>query len=216
MRNEISRDDHDVKRGAWRVAISGLLIVAALCIGAGPAGASPAWKFNGSSLNGTESILGRSTVFTLTIPGLTTKCGHALFQAKIQNSAGTGKGEITYLPLFECSTSSELCTVDAIAATALPWPLRLTTVTSSNYVVLEGVSIEILYGGEECALFETVLKVKGTAGGLYSNVNETFTFSAASFTATGTLLGAFGSDIELNAVFGIEAFGPHLLDSISI
>lgn len=203
-------------RGARRVAVSGLLILTALCAGASAAAASPAWKFNGSSLSGTELLIGRSTAFTLTIPGLTTKCGHVLFQAKVENSAGTGKGEIIYLPLFECSTSSGFCTVAAISATGLPWPLHLTTVASSNYVVLEKVSIEILYEGEECALGGTVVKVTGTAGGLYSNVNETITFNSASLAATGTSLKALGSKIELNAVFGIEAFGPHLLDSISI
>lgn len=199
-----------------RIAISGLLTVAALCAGAAPASASPEWKFNGSSLSGTELLIGRSTNLTMTIPGLTTECGHALFQAKVENSAGTGKGQVIYLPLFECSTNSKFCTVDAIGATGLPWPLHLTTVTSSDYVVLENVSIEILYEGELCALGGTVVKVTGSAGGLYSNVSETITFNSASFTATGTSLKALGSKIELNAVFGIEAFGPHLLDSISI
>lgn len=187
-----------------------------LCVGAGPAAASPTWKFNGSALSGTELIQGRATNLALAIPGLTTGCTHALFQAKIENSSGTGKGEITYLPLFECSTSSKSCTVEAIAATGLPWPLHLTTVASKSYVVLEDVSIEIVYGGEECVLFETVVEVEGSAGGLYGNVNETLTFDPGSFAATGTLLGTFGADVELNAVFGIEAFGPHLLDSLSI
>jgi hypothetical protein len=205
-----------VKRGARRTAISGLLIAAVLCVGAGPAGASPAWKFNGSALGGTELLIGRSTNFDLTIPGLTIKCGHVLFLGKIENSAGTGKGEITYLPLFECSTNSKFCTIEVIGASALPWPLHLTTVTSSNYVVLEKVSIEILIEGEECALGGIVAKVTGSAGGLYSNVNETITFNSASFTATGTSLKALGSKVELNAVFDIEAFGPHLLDSITI
>lgn len=205
-----------MKRSAKRIVVFGLLIVATSCVGAGPAAASPAWKFNGNSLAGTELLIGRGTNLALPIPGLTTECNHALFQAEIENSAGTGKGEVIYMPLFECSTKSEFCAVEAIAATPLPWPLHLTTVVSNGYVVLENVSIEILYAGEECPLAETVVNVKGSAGGLYSNVDKTITFNAVSFKVTGTSLSALGTKIELNAVFGIEAFGPHLLDSISI
>ncbi len=65
-------------------------------------------------------------------------------------------------------------------------------------------------------LGETLVKVKGTAGGLYSNLSETFTLTPSSFTATGTLLGGLGTDVELNVVFSTEAFGPHLLDSLGI
>lgn len=203
-------------RAAKAIGLCALLAAMVLCVGASPASASPAWKFNGSSLSGTELLLGRATNVTLTIPGLTTKCAHVLFQAKIQNSGGTGKGEITYLPMFGCSTNSGVCTVGAISATGLPWPLHLTTVASSNYLVLESVAIEILIEGEECVLGETVIKAKGTAGGVYSNAAETFTFNPSTFTATGTLLGWLGTDVELNAVFSVEAFGPHLLDSLGI
>ena len=56
----------------------------------------------------------------------------------------------------------------------------------------------------------------GSAGGLYGNVNETITFNSASFTATGTSLKALGSKVELDTVFDVEAFGPHLLDSVTI
>jgi uncharacterized Zn-binding protein involved in type VI secretion len=190
----------------WAVMLAALAISAVF---AGSAGASPIWKFEAKELTGSETIMGGAVESSMTIPGLTTKCANFLYKVKISNSAGTGKGEITEVPLYECTTDSKACTVESIGAELLPWPAKLTTVSTSNYIVIEGVKVAILYAGKECALGGTLASVKGTAGGLIDNVTETATFNAASFSATGTVLKALGSPIEWKGVFPTEAFEWH-------
>jgi hypothetical protein len=56
----------------------------------------------------------------------------------------------------------------------------------------------------------------GSAGGLYDNVFETFTFSAANFSATGTSLKMLGSPVEWNALFTTEALGAHAGEALTI
>ncbi len=187
-------------------------VIAALVIGAvfaGSAAAAPNWKFEGKELTGTETIVGAAFESSLTVPGLTTKCENFLYKLTISNSAGTGKGEVTEVPLYNCTTDSKACTVEAIAAEKLPWPAKLTTVSSQNYIVIEGVKVGILYAGKECSVGGTLVSVKGTAGGLLDNVAETATFNAASFAATKTVLMALGTAIEWKGVFPTEAFEWH-------
>lgn len=199
-----------MKPKATSVLLRGLfaaLIISAVF--AGSAGASPAWRFNGSELTGSEVIVGAAIDSSLTVPGLTTKCENFLYKLTISNSAGTGKGEVTELPLYNCTTNTKACIVEAIAAEKLPWPSKLTAVTGTNYVVIEGVKVSILYGGELCALNETLALVTGTAGGRIDNTAETATFDTASFSATKTALKALGSTIEWKGVFPTEAFQWH-------
>ncbi len=170
------------------------------------ASAAPAWRFNGTELTGSEVILGAAIDSSMTIPGLTTKCENFLYKLSISNSAGTGKGEVTELPLYNCTTTSKYCTVKTIGAESLPWPSNLKTVSSNPYIIVEGVKVGIVYSGELCSVSGLLVSVKGTAGGLISNVTETATFNKASFTATGTKLTALGSEIEWNGVFPTEAF----------
>ena len=139
---------------------------------AATAGAEPTWKFEGKELEGTETILGGALESSMTIPGLTTKCENFLYKLTIKNEVGTGKGEVTEVPLYNCTTNSEACTVETIGAEKLPWPSKLTTVSPSNYIVIEGVKVGILYAGEECALCEILVTVKGSAGGLIDNVDR--------------------------------------------
>jgi hypothetical protein len=190
------------------LALSGLL--------AASASAAPAWKFNGESLAGQEVILGAAIDSSMTIPGLTTKCENFLYKLTIENSAGTGKGSVTELPLYNCTTSSKVCSVKTINAETLPWAAKLTTVTSKNYIVVEGIKVGIIYSGAQCAVNGTLVVVKGTAGGLTSNETETATFDAASFTATGTKLSALGSSVEWKGVFPTEAFQWHREQALSI
>ncbi|HEV7399056.1 MAG TPA: hypothetical protein VGN84_02180 [Solirubrobacterales bacterium] len=194
-------------------------VFAAMVIGAvfaGSANAAPAWKFNNTSLTGSETIVGAAFESSMTIPGLTTKCENFLYKLTISNKSGTGEGSLTEVPLYNCTTNSPVCTVDAIAAEKLPWASHLTTVTSSNYIVIEGVKVAILYGGEECVLGETVATVTGTAGGLINNTTETATFNASSFSATKTKLSALGSGIEWNGVFPTEAFEWHREQALTV
>src|ERR1700739_971144 len=98
-----------------RKSIFLLAAVAALALGAaGTASAAPVWKFNATELTGKETIVGAAISSSLTVPGATTECKHFLYNMKISNSAGKGTGEITELPLFECSTSNPACKVGAI------------------------------------------------------------------------------------------------------
>lgn len=185
-------------------------VLAALMISAvfaGSAGAAPVWKFEGKELVGTETVVGAALDSSLTVPGLTTKCANFLYKLKIENSAGTGKGSVTELPLYDCTTDSpEVCTVKTITPETLPWASKLTTVTSVNYIVIEGVKVAIAYAGVECALGGLTVKVTGTAGGKIDNTAETATFDAASFSATKTKLSAFGSSVQWQGVFPTEAF----------
>jgi hypothetical protein len=201
-----------------RAARALLLAAAALMLSAifaGSAVASPVWKFNGEELKGTETILGGAQKSGLSMWGMTTTCTNFLYKVEISNSAGTGKGNITELPLFNCYTNST-CTVEAIEAESFPWPSELKTVSSSNYLVVKGVNVWILYGGWFCPLWGVWAHVTGSAGGLINNTTETATFSPSSFTATGTRLEALGESVEWNGVFPTEAFGWHREQALSV
>ncbi len=185
-----------------------LACVVALVLGAtATASAAPDWKFNGTELTTSETVVGAAISSDMTIPGATTTCTHFLYNMKISNSAGKGKGEITELPLFECSTNT-VCTVEAIEAENLPWATHLTTVGASDYLVIEGVKVGIEYGGATCAIAGEVL-VKGTAGGIIENSTEKATFNKTTFTATGTSLKDGATNVEWNGEFPTEGFQTH-------
>jgi hypothetical protein len=180
------------------------------------AGAAPAWKFEGKSLEGTETVLGGALDSSLTVPGLTTKCENFLYKLTVKNEAGTGKGEVTELPLFNCTTNSSACSVKTIAAEKLPWPVKLVAISTSNYIVIEGVKVAILYAGVECVLGGTLVTVTGSAGGLIDNAKETATFNSTTLAATGTVLKALGQKIEWNGLFPTEAFQLHREQALSV
>jgi hypothetical protein len=182
---------------------------------ASSAAASPAWKFEGAELTGTEILIGGTTESTLTIPGLTTKC-NLVYQMKIKNTGGTGEGEVTYFPNFKCSTNSKACTVETIEAQALPWSAQLKTVGLSKYLVINPLEVDIVYSGELCVLEGTLVKVKGSAGGRFDQGSQSFVFNSTTFSATGTELKALGQKIEWKATLSTEAFGPHLGETLSI
>lgn len=207
-----------MNRKAKSILMRGVLAaLLASAVFAASAGASPAWRFAGTELTGSETIVGAALDSKLTVPGLTTKCANFLYKVKISNSSGTGKGEVTELPLFDCTTDSpEVCTVKTITAEVLPWPVKLTTITSKNYIVIEGVKVAIAYAGEECVLGGIVATVKGTAGGLLDNVTETATFDASSFSATKTKLTALGSTVQWEGVFPTEAFEWHRTQALTV
>jgi hypothetical protein len=202
------------KATAIGAALAALAVLCAMF--ATSASAAPAWKFEGKSLEGTEVILGAAIDSSLTIPGLTTKCENFLYKLTIKNESGTGKGEVTELPLYNCTTDSPVCAVSKIGAEKLPWPSKLTTVSSSPYIIVEGVKVGILYSGKECAVDGILVAVTGTAGGLISNVTETATFNNSTFTATGTSLKALSTKIEWNGVFPTEAFQWHREQALSV
>jgi hypothetical protein len=180
------------------------------------ASASPAWKFNGSELTGSETVLGAAVNSSMTIPGVTTECKHFLYNMKISNSGAKGKGEITELPLFECSTQTEFCTVSSIEAKKLPWPTHLTTIGGKNYLIVEKIEVSVLYGGAFCVYAGIPMTVSGSAGGLVDNSTETATFNNASAIATGSGLWVGFTWVEWNGVFPTEAFGAHREQKIEV
>jgi hypothetical protein len=206
-----------MNRKATRTLLAGVLAALALsAVFSASAGAAPAWNFEGKALEGKETIMGAAIDSLLTIPGLTTKCENFLYKVTVYNSAGTGKGEVTEVPLYNCTTNSKFCFVKTIAAQSLPWPSQLKTVSSVNYIFIEGIKVAIAYTGEGCALSGVTAFVTGTAGGRIDNPTETATFDKASFTATGAVLKALGSNIEWNGVFPTEAFEWHREQALSI
>ncbi len=191
-----------------RIAVAAVLAVMALASTslAGTASAS-VWKFNGAELGAgaTETVVGAALASKLTIPGATTECEHFLYNSKVKDESGSGKGEITEVPLYECKASGS-CTVESIAAEKLPWPLHLATFGSKDYVIIEGVKVGIKYAGELCALSGTLTIVKGTAGGEVNNEAQTVTFSKSTFETTGTSLKVGSSSVEWTGVFTAEPF----------
>ena len=206
-----------MNRKQTRSLLAGVLAALALSAAfSASAGAAPAWNFEGKALEGKETIMGAAIDSQLTIPGLTTKCAKFLYKVTISNSAGTGVGEVTEVPLYDCTTNSKFCTVKTITPQSLPWASQLKTVTSVHYIVIEGVKVAIAYTGEGCALKGVTATVTGSAGGRLDNPTETATFDKASFTATGTSLKALGSTIEWIGVFPTEAFEWHREQAISV
>lgn len=202
------------KATAIGAALAALAVLCAMF--ATTASAAPAWKFEAKSLEGTEVILGGALESSMTIPGLTTKCENFLYKLTIENASGTGKGSVTEVPLYNCTTNSKYCTVDKIGAESLPWASKLTTVSTSNYVIIEGVKVGILYGGEACVLGETLVTVTGSAGGLIDNTKETATFNSTTLSATKTELKALSQKIEWNGVFPTEAFQWHREQALTV
>lgn len=200
-----------------RTLVRGVFLALALsAVFSAQASAAPAWNFAGKSLEGKETVVGGAFESALVLPGLTTKCENFLYKLTIENSAGTGKGSLTELPLYNCTTNSKFCSVKTIGAEELPWPSHLTTVEAKNYIVIEGVKVAIAYAGELCSLGKTIAKVTGTAGGLVDNATETATFNAASFTATKTELKALGGKAEWSGVFPTEAFEWHREQALTV
>ncbi len=196
-----------------------LLLISVMAFALGmtaTASASPAWKFNGTELSGSETILGAATSSSMTIPGVTTECKHFLYNMKISNSGGKGKGEITELPLFECTTSTAGCTVASIEAKKLPWSTHLASLWGNNYLIVEGVDVEVVYGGSLCVYAGIPITVAGSAGGIVENSTETATFNNGTIIATGTGLWTGLSWVEWNGAFPTEAFAAHREQPISV
>jgi hypothetical protein len=193
-----------------------LLALLASALFAGSASAAPAWKFNGTALTGTETILGGAEKSGLTVPGMTTTCDNFLYKLTISNNkSGTGEGSVTELPLYSCYTDG-VCEVEAITAEKLPWASNLVSVGGSSYITIKGIHVGILYSGAECVLGGFLVEVEGSAGGLINNTTESATFSPTSFKATGTSLTSFGEEVEWNGVFPTEAFQWHRQEALTV
>lgn len=185
------------------------LLASLLCSVALASSASAAlWKFEGEELKGVETLVGSAASLSMGPSVFTTICESTL-QMKIWNSAGQAKGEVTGLTFANCSTNYPPCTVEAIEAEKLPWPARGVTISSKNYLVIEGIRVGSLYDDEECPLDETLVIAKGSAGGLFDNGTGTATFSAASLAATGTKMVMLNTTADWTRAFPLKATGPH-------
>ncbi len=192
---------------------------ALLFAAATPAGASasPFWEFNGVRLEEEETVLLSSTSVTFTIPGLTTTC-EMDYDLTVWNlpAGGAGHGSATGLSFSNCHTNSPACTVASIQALGLPWVADPVKVSASNYLVIKGVRIDLLYAGEECVLAEIPIEITGSAGGLIDNGTQSVIFNSSSFATTGTKLSALKSTVQLQGTFAIQATGPHNGQSIAV
>lgn len=202
------------KATAIGAALAALAVLCAMF--ATTASAAPAWKFETKSLEGTEVILGGAIESSMTVPGLTTKCENFLYKLTIENASGTGKGSLTEMPLYNCTTNSKACSVGKIGAEKLPWASHLATVSTTPYIIIEGVKVAIYYEGEECVLGETLVTVSGSAGGSIDNTKETATFNSSTLSASGTELKALNQKIEWNGLFPTEAFQWHREQALSV
>lgn len=204
-----------MNRKTTSVFLRGLIAALMLsAVFAASSSAAPVWKFNGTTLTGSEKIVGGAEKSGLTVPGMTTTCANFLYGVSISNVSGTGKGSLNELPLFECTTNT-VCTVETTEAEGLPWPATLKAVGATNYIVIENVHVNILYGNPKCAVYETEVEIEGSAGGSIDNATERATFSPATFTASGTALSSFGNKVEWNGVFPTEAFEWHRNEALT-
>lgn len=200
-----------------RKGILSLVCALALALGfTASASASPAWKFNGSELGSTETLVGAATNSSMTIPGVTTECAHFLYNMKIWDSSGKGKGEVTELPLFECTTKTAGCSVASIEAKKLPWPSHLLSAWGNNYLVIENIDVEVIYSGWLCVYAGIPINVIGSAGGIVNNSTESATFDDETMIASGTALWDGLTFVEWNGVFPSEAFQTHREQSLSV
>lgn len=191
-------------------AIFLLAALVACALTAAAASAAPEWRFGGVLFTGSgETVEAGAASASLTFPGLTTSCEPFTFELAVRNTAGVGKGEVTGAPLTNCGTNSGACTVESAQALKTPWPLHLAVIGGGDYLLLEAVKIGILYGGEECVLGETELIVQGSAGGIVNDTTHTVTFSAGTFTATGTMLKIGTQKVEMSGVFQLAATGAN-------
>jgi hypothetical protein len=194
-------------------ALAVLMLSAAF---AGSASASPVWKFEQEPLTGSETILGGAEKSGMTVPGMTTTCANFLYEIDIENKLSAGIGDLEDVPLFDCTTDADACSVSSIEAQSLPWSTSLTKVGTQNYISIKGVDVDIVYGGEECVLSGLLIEVGGSAGGLIDNEDETAEFNSSSFSAIGAVLEVFGEPIEWNGLFPTEAFESHRGEELSV
>jgi len=138
------------------------------------------------------------------------------FKMTVSNPPSGGIGSVTGFPISNCQTNSKACTVETIQATGLPWPAALVKLSFSNYLVIKGIQIELIYAGAECVLAETLIELMGTAGGLIDNSTQSVIFNSSSFTATGTKLLSLGAGIEFKGTFAMAATGLRSGQTIAV
>lgn len=204
---------------AMRRLLAGVL--AALVLGAtfaNGAGAEPRWLFEGNLLHKdqVETVVGDAVLGSFSLPGgITVLCKKTHYAMGIVNIGAAGLTTVESLTFATCIATNP-CTVIAVTGEKFPWDGELVATAGAEYLVLEDVRISILFAGEECALGGTAVTVKGTAGALYENPTETFSFSPTSFLTTTTKLSEPAGLVWWNAAFTTEATGPHAGETLTV
>ncbi|HXS46064.1 MAG TPA: hypothetical protein VN756_01225 [Solirubrobacterales bacterium] len=192
------------RRIAWPAA-SLLVALMATAAFASTCSASQ-WKFNGTTLVGSETVVAETAKNSLALKGLTTSCA-ATEELTISNSGGQGVATVNSVSLTGCGTDG-VCTVEKAFVKGLPWSATTSTIGGSSYVVIQGFDEEFLYGNELCAAEGLTFPYKGTAGGLFDNSSSKLVFDAASEAATGSKITTFGgTEAKYSAEFNISATG---------
>lgn len=194
--------------------LAGILGVLAL---AGPAvdnaAANPVWFVGETELPGSETatVIGDAVLGRITVAGVGVTCKKAHYEMTVYN---TSFGMVDGFKALDFSTcvASEECVVKWARGAKLSWNGHLATSGGGDYVVFLKAGLEIYFesGGPGCPLNNTLVPIKGSAGALYDNPTETFSFSIAAFGATSTkLTDPLGSLVEWDATFTTEIVGSH-------
>jgi hypothetical protein len=171
------------------------------------ASSAPKWYIGGTELKSGESetIGGLAEPSDMTVAGVSTKCEHSYYVAKIFNKGELGEGEVTDLPLYECSANAN-CTLVKLEPTKLPWKLHTVYEETKPYLVIESMTLATEYTGSSCAI-KGKGEVKGSIGGLVENSTHKTVFTAASAKATGASLKAGTASVEFTGSYTVEAVG---------
>jgi hypothetical protein len=203
------------RRMTWMLMLSVAAALTASAAMASVASASPVWRFNGTELSGSETVVAETAASTLTLPGLATTC-KASITMTISNSGGKGTASVTSMSLSGCSTNG-VCTVKSATASGTPWTGSTEIVGENSYLVVQGFSNKILYGGEECAIEGLTINYRGSVGGLFNNSNSKLIFNEASATATGTSLKSIGeTKTGYDAEYEVKATGSHAGQALTL
>jgi len=192
----------------WTLMFSVAAALTASAAVASSASASPVWRFGGTELTGSETVVAETAASNLTLPGLTTTCKASLAMT-ISNSGGHGTASVESMSLSGCATNG-VCTVVAASAPETPWSGSTQVVGKDSYLVVQGFNNKILYGGELCAVEGWTINYKGSVGGLFDNSSSKLIFNEASATATGSSLKSIGTTkTGYDAEYGVKATGSH-------
>jgi len=203
------------RRATWIAILSVLAALTASAALASGASASPVWKFGGTELSGSETVVAETAASNLTVPGLTTTCKASLAMT-ISNSGGKGVASVTSMSLSGCGTNG-VCTVTKATAPKTPWSGSTLLSGGNSYLVVEGFDNDVTYGNELCAIEGWTISYRGSVGGLFDNSQSKLVFNAASAEATGASLKSIGATkTGYDAEYQVKATGSHAGQALTL
>jgi hypothetical protein len=202
------------RRAVWIPVVSLLAALTASAALAGTASASQ-WKFNGTTLAGSETVTAETAKSSLALNGLTTSCA-ATAKLTISNSGGVGVATVNSVSLSGCGTDG-VCTVEEAKANGLPWSAATASIGGSSYLTTGSFSESFLYGNELCAVEGWTFTYKGSIGGLFDNSASKLVFDAASEKATGSKVTTIGATpAKYSAEYSVKATGAHAGQTLTL